>query len=296
MHSEPFYKRRFLRSLLSVPAIHQRALSKARTLGADGIILDLEDSVAEEKKPEARDNLAGFFTAGLPENRLTLLRVNALSSGLIDEDMALARRCNVPAILAPKVEHATDIAQLRALAGPEPRLWAMIETPLGVLNVNAIAAEAGKFGLDGLIIGLNDLRKESLVPAEPGRNMLIPWMMQVVLAARAYHLAVIDSVFNDFNAKEAFEAECFQGKSMGFDGKMLIHPNQIDAANQIFGPSAAEIEEARIVTALFDAPEAKGVNIINYQGRMIERLHAEQARQLLGKLQQFQEKQNPVLR
>lgn len=275
---------RLRRSIISVPAINKRALEKSLSLDCDGIIFDLEDSVAIDKKVEARDNLRQLFEHENLNGREAIIRINGSDSRFISEDLVLVRACQPDAVLLPKTEQPEELTALRNGVGEGLRLWAMIETPKAILNAGRLAEQAEAVGLDCFVVGLNDLRKETRVPADPERQFLIPWLMQVVLAARAYGLDVIDSVSNDFKDLAAFEAECGQGAAMGFDGKMLIHPAQIDAANAHFGPSEADIADARALVAAFAAPEAAHLNIINQNGRMIERLHAEQAERLLSKL------------
>jgi len=285
MPSKPIDRpQRLRRSLLSVPAINRRALEKSVSLDCDGIIFDLEDSVAADSKAEARDNLYQLLQHADLKGREAIIRINGSDSPWFSEDLALVASIGPDAVLLPKTERLNELAALRAGAGEKPALWAMIETPKAVLDVARLAGEGAGLGLECLVVGLNDLRKETRVPAAPGRTFLVPWLMQVVLAARAYNLDVIDAVFNDFRDLEAFEDECSQGRSMGFDGKMLIHPAQIDASNRQFGPSEAEISEARAIVAAFAAPEASGLNVINHTGQMIERLHAEQAERLLSRL------------
>lgn len=279
------------RSALSIPAINERALSKAGGLDADVLIFDLEDSVAEEKKTEARDNLKRFFSASFqrPGSSERIIRVNAVDSIHFERDLELVISLRPDALLLPKVESPRDVLDIADrlseqddLAGM--RIWAMIETPKGVLNAGLIAeaAHTPDARLEAFVIGLNDLRKETGVPAEEGRAHLLPWMMQILLAGRAYGLDVLDSVFNDFRNAEAFSEECMQGRAMGFDGKMLIHPAQIEAANRAFGPSPQAIEEARRTVQAFADPAAEGLGVIAMDGRMVERLHLEEARHLLA--------------
>ena len=292
---------RLRRSLISVPAINERALQKARTLDCDGVIFDLEDSVAPACKAEARENLRRFFSETPLEGRETIIRINALDTPEAQDDLETVLAFSPDAVLLPKVMGATDVADinawLEAAGAPQSlRVWAMVETPRAVLEIGAIAAErrrnAGR--LDALVVGLNDLRKETGVLAQPGRAFLVPWLMQVVLAARAYGLEAIDSVFNDFRDAAGLDAECAQGRAMGFDGKMLIHPAQIAAANDHFGPGEAEIAEARSIVAGFAAPETAGLGVIEIGGRMVERLHLEQAERLLHKARQISaRKDNP---
>lgn len=276
------------RSLLSVPAINLRALQKLSSLDCDGAIFDLEDSVAPEMKDEARSNLLSFFRDTPPADREAIIRINPLSTRTGLKDVEAALTCGPQALLLPKVEQPSDIHELADLLdeadAPEGmQIWAMIETPRGVLNAAAIAEAAHTKGgrLGAFVVGLNDLRKETRVSAIPGRIYLVPWLMQVVLAARAYGLDVIDSVSNDFRNLDAFAVECGQGRDMGFDGKMLIHPAQIAAANIAFTPDDATLAEARETIAAFAKPESVGLNVINMNGRMIERLHVAGAERLV---------------
>lgn len=278
------------RSVLSVPAINVRALEKARGLDCDGIILDLEDSVAPEKKSEARDNLVRFFSDDRPARLETIIRINALSSGFGNEDMATVVALKPDAVLVPKVDEPDDVLAVcdlldEAGAPDSLKVWAMMETPRGVLNAGAIARLGRSDGarLGCFVVGLNDLRKDTGVPVEPGRTYLVPWLMQVVLAARAYGVEVLDSVCNDFRDLDAFAGECRQGRLMGFDGKMLIHPAQIEGANRAFAPDPSDIAEAEAIIAAFADPSADGLNVLTVNGRMVERLHLEQAARLAAK-------------
>lgn len=281
------------RSCLSVPASNRRALDKTHELGCDVVILDLEDSVFPERKAEARDNLRRFFEETPPREQETVIRINGTESPYRAADLELVLELRPNAMLLPKVEGPQEVRDATSLLDATGvRLWAMMETPAGILNAAAIAA-AGREGegrLDCFVLGLNDLRKDTGVPSEPGRTFLIPWMMQVVLAARAYGLDVIDSVFNDFRDADAFATECKQGRAMGFDGKMLIHPAQIDTANDIFGPSPEAVTEARAIIAAFAEPAAKDLNVINMNGQMVERLHLEQAERLVAKAHYISER------
>lgn len=281
---------RLRRSVLSVPAINRRALEKTHGLDCDVVIFDLEDSVAPEKKAEARDNLQRFFAETPLAGRETVIRINGLSSEFSAADMKLVLSCRPDALLLPKVNGPEDIqtAADHLAEGEAPenlRVWAMVETPRAVLNAAAIAEYARTAGtrFDCFVIGLNDLRKDTGVPEEPGRTYLVPWLMQVVLAARAYGLDVIDSVSNDFKDLGAFEQECAQGRAMGFDGKMLIHPAQIAAANRVFGISPEALDEALAVIAAFADPATAGLNVITMDGRMVERLHLQAAERLVHK-------------
>ncbi len=278
------------RSVLSVPAINRRALDKIRDLDCDAVIFDLEDSVAPERKAEARDNLRAFFCAPQPPGMERIIRINGLDTEFGNADLELVLALQPDAVLLPKVNEPQDIMavgdRLSDADAPEIlRIWAMIETSRGILNAAALA-EAGRTGgsrLDCFVVGLNDLRKETGVPALPGRTYLVPWLMQVVLAVRAYGLEAIDSVFNDFKDLPAFTEECAQGRAMGFGGKMLIHPAQIESANRHFGPDEADVVQARKVIAAFADPAAAGLNVIDLDGRMIERLHLVEAEGLVHK-------------
>lgn len=279
------------RSLLSVPAVNRRALQKTKSLSCDAIIFDLEDSVAAGRKSEARENLERLFTNARPQGFKTAIRINPLTTEAGEEDMKTALACQPDAILLPKVETVANVAAASAIlnrngAPLRIRLWAMLETPAGIVNAAAIAGAYSQVTaggrLEALIVGVNDLRSATRIAAAPGRANIAPLLMQVVLAARAYGLSVIDGVYNDFSDIEGFTEECHGAAQMGFDGKMLIHPNQIEAANASFSPSEEAIAEARAIVAAFAKPEAEGQNVIDLDGRMVERLHLEQAETLLS--------------
>ena len=247
--------------------------------------------MAEDRKADARVNLLNFLRDRDLGHRELIIRINAADTAFYREDMSLVLAALPDAVLLPKVEEPVTVQDVADLlsesdAAEGLRIWAMIETPRGVLNAAAIASSGrtSDSRLDAFVVGLNDLRKATGIPAAPGRTYLVPYLMQVVLAARAYGLDVIDSVSNDFRDLEAFSNECGQGRAMGFDGKMLIHPAQIEPANRHFGPSDAAVAEARLVADAFSDPAHAGLNVININGRMIERLHAEEAARLLAKL------------
>jgi citrate lyase subunit beta/citryl-CoA lyase len=285
------------RSVLCLPASNRRAIDKLASLDADVVILDLEDAVAEEMKQEARDNIRAYLAGDRTPGREVVIRVNETSSSHFAEDIALVLECEPDAVLLPKVRAQDDVldlaTQLSESEAPDSiRIWAMIEMPLAILNAGSIAEVGRTHGgrLDCFVIGLNDLRKDTGVPFDPARTYLIPWLMQTVLAARAFGLSVIDSVSNEFRELQGFEAECLQGRAMGFDGKMLIHPAQIDGANRAYAPSAAEIAEAEEIIAAFSAPDAAGRNAIGINGRMVERLHLEQAGRLAARASMIKER------
>lgn len=282
---------RLRRSVLSVPAANARALVKSATLDCDAVIFDLEDSVLPEKKAEARAALvAHFATLDRSAGREHVIRVNALSGPEGAADLEAALACRPDAVLLPKVGEPQDVltaADWFSEAGAEeaPRLWAMIETAAALLNLGAIAETGRTHGgrLDCFVVGLNDLRKETGIADVAGRPYLVPLLMQVVVAARACGLDVLDSVFNDFSDAEGLAAECRQGRLMGFDGKMLIHPAQIDVANEAFGVDEAEAAEALAIVSAFAAPENAGKGAVSLRGRMVEKLHAEHAERLIAK-------------
>ena len=285
------------RSVLCVPASNDRALQKVISLDCDCIIFDLEDSVSPEAKSDAREKLIRFFEKNPTSRATRIIRMNSLESiyGLPDLNCVLS--CKPGAVLLPKVERPQQIQELSdQISERDPmseiRIWAMIETSRGVLNVAQIA-ESGPTQdarLDCLVVGLNDLRKDTKVPKRPGRTYLVPWLMQIVLAGRAFHLSVIDSVSNDFQNLADFEQEVIQGKEMGFDGKMLIHPAQIEPANRIFSPDRDSIEQARAIIAAFAEPSAEGQGAINLNGEMVERLHLEEAEALLSMVEMIERK------
>ena len=282
---------RLRRSVLTVPAVNARALAKSVSLDCDAIIFDLEDSVLPEKKAQARAALADHFrTLDRTSGREHVIRINPLDGpdGVLDLETALG--CLPDAVLLPKVSEPQDVlaaADWFSEAGADdgPRLWAMVETAAGLLNLSAIAETGRTDGgrLDCLIVGLNDLRKETGIADIPGRPFLVPLLLQVVVAARASGLDVIDAVFNDFSDTDGFAAECRQGRQMGFDGKMLIHPAQIAEANAAYGVTEAEAAEALAIVAAFAAPENAGKAVVSIAGRMVEALHGEQARRVLSR-------------
>lgn len=275
------------RSVLAMPGSNARALEKARTLPADVILIDLEDGVAPERKEEARAAVAAVVSARGFGPREVVVRINPPETEAGEADLAALAGCGADAILVPKVRSSDALiavgSRLRRLgAPPATRIWAMIETPMAVVNAAEIAGAARDVDgrLAALVIGLNDLVTAARI-RPPGRAALRPWLMQVLAAARAYEIEAIDGVFTDLRDGAGFEAECAEGRDLGFDGKMLIHPSQIGPANAAFGPDEADIAEARRVVAAFDAPENQDQGVIALDGRMVERLHVEAARRVL---------------
>jgi citrate lyase subunit beta/citryl-CoA lyase len=286
-NSRPIRSRR---SVLYVPASNARALEKAATLASDSVIVDLEDAVGPDEKRAARQAVQTWFLQQNQPGKEYVIRINALSSEWGLEDIRAACRCGPGAILLPKVNAAEDILRAEDLlaglsAPPELRLWAMIETPRAIANSMSIAATGNRSHarLDCLIAGTNDLAKDTGVQLLPGRPYLSVWLMQLVLAARTAGLDVLDGVYNDFRDDPGFEVECRDGSHMGFDGKTLIHPSQIETANMVFGASETDLEAARSIVETFLMPENTGKGVIQIAGQMVERLHLEQARSLLAK-------------
>ena len=278
------------RSVLFVPASNERAIAKLASLDCDAVIFDLEDAVAPEAKAAAREKLRGFFAArgeGGPE---CVIRINPLASEWGTEDLLAARACKPDAILLPKVNSPRDVHDIDDMldetdAPTSVRVWIMIETAKAMLNIGPLA-EIGRDGaarLDCFVAGTNDLVKETGILMTPDRRYLAPWLLQMVLAARAGGLDVLDGVSNDFRDLDRFADECAEGAAMGFDGKTLIHPAQIGPANSAFSPSEAALAEAEAIVAAFALPENAQKGVIARDGQMIERLHLAQAERLLAR-------------
>jgi citrate lyase subunit beta / citryl-CoA lyase len=277
------------RSVLYMPGSNARAIAKARALPADAIILDLEDSVAPDAKVLAREQVVAAVREGGFGGRQVIIRVNSAQTPWAEDDLTAAIAARPDAILLPKVDGGGAIMQaaraLRESGAPESvRLWAMMEMPLAILHAESIAATAADPAarLEALVMGLNDLAKETRARFTPGRSSMTAWMALCVAAARAHGCDIIDGVYNDLNNPEGFRCECEQGRDMGFDGKTLIHPGQIDVCNAIFSPEPSEIDNARAIIAAFAAPENHGKGVVQLNGRMVERLHAQMAQRTLA--------------
>jgi citrate lyase subunit beta/citryl-CoA lyase len=277
------------RSVLYMPGSNTRALEKARTLAADGVILDLEDSVAPDAKEAARHQVAEAVKAGGFGAGEVVIRVNGVDTPWHAEDLAAAAHAAPDAILVPKVSSPDTLEQVgrRLLdmgTDHKTRVWAMIETPLAIFNILAIAAEArdSESRLAVLVMGTNDLAKDTRARLVPGRAPMLAWLSTCVAAARIHGVDILDGVYNDLANSDGFAMECAQGVELGFDGKTLIHPNQIAPCNKAFSPSAEEVKQARRIIAAFDLPENKGKGVVGIDGRMVERLHAEMARRTVA--------------
>lgn len=268
-----------------MPGANTRALEKAKGLSADSLILDLEDAVAPDAKAEARDNVVAALTSGEYGNRELTIRVNGLDTDWHADDLAAAAAAGPAAVVVPKVNSPADVAAIEAglQAGGAPehtKIWAMVETPQAMLDCANIAAASER--LTVLVMGTNDLAKELHAAHVPGRQPLLTGLGLCLLGARAAGKVILDGVYNDVRDPEGFEAECRQGAQMGFDGKTLIHPGQLDAANAVFAPAAAEVESSREIIAAFEAAQREGKGVVTVNGRMIENLHVENARRVLA--------------
>jgi len=268
------------RSALYMPAANPRALEKARTLDADVLIFDLEDSVAPEAKHEGRDHLAAAMLQGGYDPREIVIRINHLTTPWGVDDLAMAARLQPAAVLVPKVNGAADLVPIREALPAEIAIWAMIETPHSLFNLMEIAG-AG-LGLSCLIMGTNDLVKEMCGEHMAGRANLISALSLAVWAARAQDLTILDGVYNAIDDAEGFAAECAQGVAFGFDGKTLIHPSQLLEANRLFAPSAEAVAQARDVIDAFNAPENQGKGVLRVNGQMAELLHRDTALRLVA--------------
>ncbi|SIS83613.1 (3S)-malyl-CoA thioesterase [Roseivivax lentus] len=266
------------RSVLYIPGSKPRAIEKARGLPVDAIIFDLEDAVSPEEKAAARDTLADELAKGGFGSRFKLVRINGLETEWGADDARAAATMQTDAVLVPKVESASYLSEVAALTD-EARLWAMMETPRGILHAASIAAYPL---LDGFVMGTNDLAKELRSRTTPDRLAMLPALGHCLLAARAEGIAIVDGVYNAFKDDEGLAAECRQGRDMGFDGKTLIHPAQVAIANAEFGPSEADLDLARRQIEAYEAAKAGGQGVAVVDGRIVENLHVDTARSLLA--------------
>ncbi len=268
------------RSVLYMPGANKRALEKAKTLPADSLILDLEDSVAPEAKAQARDSVCAAVKAGGYGHRELVIRVNAIETPWGMDDLRAAVAAVPDAILVPKVSQPGDIVTAAKVLGSvhapgKTRLWAMMETPKSMLNAREIAALGAEpeHRLACLVMGTNDLLKESRARALHNRIAVVPWLAMTLVAARAFGLDILDGVYNDFRDDEGFREECEHGRTLGMDGKTLIHPSQVTPCNEIFSPTDEEVTWSRAIIAAFDKPEHDHKGVITVDGKMVERLH-----------------------
>jgi citrate lyase subunit beta / citryl-CoA lyase len=273
------------RSMLYMPGSNPRALEKARGLAADALIFDLEDAVSPDAKESARGIIADAVAAGGYGKRELILRTNGLDTAWGHGDLAAASRMAIHGVLLPKVESAATVRQAAAIldragAPPELAIWCMMETPMGMLHAEEIAASHPR--LAGFVMGTSDLANDLHARHTRDRLPMLTGLGLCLLAARAYGLAILDGVYLDLADDEGFAYSCRQGVELGFDGKTLIHPNQIEPCNAAFSPGAAEVAQARKFIAAFDLPENRDKGVVQIEGRMVERLHADMARRTVA--------------
>jgi citrate lyase subunit beta/citryl-CoA lyase len=272
-----------------MPGSNARALEKAKTIAADALILDLEDAVAPDAKELARAQVAAAVQAGGFGRREVVIRINGTATPWGHEDLVAAAQAGPDAILVPKVSTPGDIMltarALRDAGAPDhTRIWAMMETPHAILNADSIVRTAldPASRLAVLVMGTNDIAKETRARLTPGRPAMLAYLSICVAAARAHDVEIVDGVYNDFSNEAGFRAECEQGRDFGMDGKTLIHPNQVAICNEVFAPSDAEVLFARKIIEVFDLPENAARGALQIDGKMVERLHADMARRTVA--------------
>ena len=277
------------RSVLYMPGSNARAIEKARSLPVDAVILDLEDSVAPDAKDQARNQVAAAVTAGGFGAREVIVRVNSIDTPWHADDLTAVAHAAPDAVLVPKISTPQQIEMIgqRLLdmrTDHRTRLWAMIETPIALFHILELAATAqdSETRLAAFVMGTNDIAKETRARIVPGRAPMVGWLMDCVAAAHIYGIDILDGVYNNLGDTAGFARECEEARDMGFDGKTLIHPNQIGPCNTAFSPSAEEVAQARKMIAAFDLPENKDKGVVQIDGRMVERLHAEMARRTVA--------------
>ena len=272
------------RSALYMPSSNEKALEKAKTIPADALIFDLEDAVAPDAKPAARANAVAAAKSGDYGRREITIRCNGLDTQWGADDITAAATSGASAVVIPKIDSVATLdevsRQLTAAGAPDSMtIWAMVETPTAIFDVRAIAAHPR---VATLVMGTNDLAKELRATQVRGRAPLLPHLATALLAAREAGKVILDGVFNDVKDLDAFRSECEQGAQMGFDGKTLIHPGQVDICNEVWAPTAADVDHAQRVIAAFDEARAEGRGVITVDGRMIENLHVDNARRVLA--------------
>lgn len=273
------------RSVLYMPGANERALEKAKGIPADALILDLEDAVAPDAKAAARDRVCAAVVAGGYGHRELTIRVNGLDTSWHADDVRAAAAAGPSAIVVPKVDSAADVqaieASLAAAGAPDhTRIWAMLETPTAIFNAREIASASPRLAV--LVMGTNDLAKELHANHVPGRQPLLSGLGLSLLAARAAGKVILDGVYNDITNADGFAAEAAQGRDLGFDGKTLIHPSQVEPCNAAYAPSEAEVAEAEAIIAAFEEATAAGRGVVTVNGRMIENLHVDNSRRVLA--------------
>ena len=272
------------RSVLYMPAANERALEKAKNLEADALIFDLEDAVSPENKELARDQACAAASSSEYGNRELTIRCNGLDTPWGTDDVLAAAAAAPAAVVIPKVDGPDYLDQVSTLldkggAPPSTRIWAMVETPSGILKVDQIA---GHERIAVMVMGTNDMAKELRATITPNRHALLPYLAKCLLSARAADIGILDGVYNDITDETGFSSVCLQGAQMGFDGKTLIHPNQVAPTNKIFSPSLDELDFHRQVIEEFEAAEKDGRGVLTVNGKMIENLHVDEARRALA--------------
>lgn len=282
---EPTTTPRPRRSVLYMPGANERALEKAKGIPADALILDLEDAVAPDAKPEARERVGEAVAGGGYGARELAIRANGIGTPWHDDDLRAAAAAGPDAVVVPKVDTAAQVhaieAALESAGAPEhTRIWAMLETPVAMLHAEEIASASER--LTVLVMGTNDLAKELHATRVPGRGPLLAGLGLCLLGARAAGKVILDGVYNDIKDEAGFLAECRQGREMGFDGKTLIHPGQVAPCNEVFAPGEDEVELAARIIAAFEEAQADGRGVVTVDGRMVENLHVEESRRILA--------------
>ncbi len=273
------------RSVLYMPGANERALEKAKTIPADALILDLEDAVAPDAKADARARVCAAAASGDYGHKEVTIRANGLDTPWHADDLRAIAEAGPAAVVVPKINSAADVAAVeKALeAGGAPdhtRIWAMLETPIAILHAEEIATSSDRLAV--LVLGTNDLAKELQAEHVPGRAPLIFGLSQCLLAARMAGKVILDGVYNDIKDPDGFLAECVQGRQLGFDGKTLIHPSQVEPCNDTFAPSDEELTRSRGLILAFEEAQAEGKGVATYEGRMIENMHVDNARRAIA--------------
>lgn len=270
-----------------MPGANARALEKAKSLPADTLILDLEDAVAPEAKADAREAIRSAVGDRAYGAREVVIRINGLDTEWGRDDITMAAAAGVDGVLVPKIMRGKDVRVINRIlndagASPGLDLWIMIETPLAILNIRKIAKASAKTRLAGFVMGTNDLAKAFNAVPTPDRLAFLFSLSAAVAAARAYGLVAVDGVYNDIGNEAGLSFECEQGRVLGFDGKTLIHPGQVETANRVFSPSEVELSHARQIVEAFALPENRGKGVISLHGQMVELLHLAQAERVIA--------------
>jgi citrate lyase subunit beta/citryl-CoA lyase len=273
------------RSVLYMPAANERALEKAKAIPADALIFDLEDAVAPDAKAEARARACAMFAGGGYGNREITIRANGIGTPWHDDDLAAIAKAGPDGVVVPKVNSVEDVRAIESAldrngAPDRTRIWAMLETPIAMLHAEEICSSSERLAV--LVMGTNDLAKELHAQRVPSRHPLLGGLQLCLLAARAADKVILDGVFNDIKDTEGFLGECQVGRQMGFDGKTLIHPGQVEPCNGAFSPDADEIDLAERIIVAFEEAQADGRGVVTVEGRMIENLHVDEARRVLA--------------